>query len=316
MTAPSHGKLDTFLLCIALGVGYALLGWLVHLGLAFCFAILPPSAWLSDFTGGLPFRVFYGSLNGAVWSIFAIPILRHRPLKPVGYVLALVLATIAVGGALLGAFKPTAVSDALAYLLRFGSTVVFIITCIVLWRVLPATPPLSVCTECGNDMSNKTPGVCSECGDTSLFRRYSRRVGLLALFGLSVSAGIAVLFVLTRNHSCGYYGYPTVVGFERGALLLHFDALRYEGWFWSDVSFVPMSGYVWWPVFTEKTVLIPLWIAFVLLLVPSLLVWRRSRRPPPGFCLKCGYDLAGNVSGVCSECGLKIESTESDEVST
>ncbi len=28
--------------------------------------------------------------------------------------------------------------------------------------------------------------------------------------------------------------------------------------------------------------------------------WRRRRK---GFCLKCGYDLMGNVSGVCPECG-------------
>jgi hypothetical protein len=32
--------------------------------------------------------------------------------------------------------------------------------------------------------------------------------------------------------------------------------------------------------------------------------WRRSRG---GLCLKCGYDLTGNVSGVCPECGTKIE---------
>ena len=33
--------------------------------------------------------------------------------------------------------------------------------------------------------------------------------------------------------------------------------------------------------------------------------WRRRRR---GLCVNCAYDLTGNVSGVCSECGTKIES--------
>jgi len=28
--------------------------------------------------------------------------------------------------------------------------------------------------------------------------------------------------------------------------------------------------------------------------------WRRQRK---GLCRKCGYDLTGNVSGVCPECG-------------
>ncbi len=38
-----------------------------------------------------------------------------------------------------------------------------------------------------------------------------------------------------------------------------------------------------------------------LLSVPSSLVARSRRRR--GLCLKCGYDLTGNVSGVCPECG-------------
>jgi predicted RNA-binding Zn-ribbon protein involved in translation (DUF1610 family) len=37
----------------------------------------------------------------------------------------------------------------------------------------------------------------------------------------------------------------------------------------------------------------------------------RRRLPvvyPLGHCLRCGYDLTGNVSGVCPECGVKIAS--------
>ncbi len=32
--------------------------------------------------------------------------------------------------------------------------------------------------------------------------------------------------------------------------------------------------------------------------------WRRRRK---GLCIDCGYDLTGNVSGVCSECGSEVE---------
>lgn len=35
--------------------------------------------------------------------------------------------------------------------------------------------------------------------------------------------------------------------------------------------------------------------------------WRRRRRKAKGQCLRCGYDLTGNVTGVCSECGATIE---------
>ncbi len=34
---------------------------------------------------------------------------------------------------------------------------------------------------------------------------------------------------------------------------------------------------------------------------------RRSRRRRKGLCVKCGYDLTGNVTGVCPECGLKVK---------
>ncbi len=38
--------------------------------------------------------------------------------------------------------------------------------------------------------------------------------------------------------------------------------------------------------------------------VPTLLVWWFGRkRPLPGHC-PCGYDLTGNVSGTCPECGV------------
>jgi hypothetical protein len=36
---------------------------------------------------------------------------------------------------------------------------------------------------------------------------------------------------------------------------------------------------------------------------PRLRRWRRRRK---GLCVKCGYDLTGNESGVCSECGTEV----------
>jgi len=32
----------------------------------------------------------------------------------------------------------------------------------------------------------------------------------------------------------------------------------------------------------------------------------RRRRAPPDACRKCGYNLTGNVSGICPECGTPI----------
>ncbi len=36
--------------------------------------------------------------------------------------------------------------------------------------------------------------------------------------------------------------------------------------------------------------------------------WYPTVRIPPGHCQKCGYDLTGNVSGVCPECGAEARS--------
>ncbi len=55
-------------------------------------------------------------------------------------------------------------------------------------------------------------------------------------------------------------------------------------------------------------VVVPLWIPFLAIALPTYILWRRDRRHPPGHCQECGYDLTGNVTGVCSECGVRIDS--------
>jgi len=50
---------------------------------------------------------------------------------------------------------------------------------------------------------------------------------------------------------------------------------------------------------------VPCWLLLVLTAIPTAWLWHRDRRRiRPGCCLRCGYDLTGNTSGVCSECGL------------
>ena len=49
---------------------------------------------------------------------------------------------------------------------------------------------------------------------------------------------------------------------------------------------------------------LPLWIPFVMVAVPSAWLWWRGRRRfAAGCCQHCGYDLTGNASGICPECG-------------
>jgi predicted amidophosphoribosyltransferase len=49
---------------------------------------------------------------------------------------------------------------------------------------------------------------------------------------------------------------------------------------------------------------LPLWLPLLFFAIPATwLYWRDRRHIPPGHCQSCGYNLTGNVSGICPECG-------------
>ena len=56
---------------------------------------------------------------------------------------------------------------------------------------------------------------------------------------------------------------------------------------------------------------IPVWLLVVAVGIPTGILWWRDRRPKDGLCTACGYDLTGNVSGACPECGTAVESLAS-----
>jgi hypothetical protein len=54
----------------------------------------------------------------------------------------------------------------------------------------------------------------------------------------------------------------------------------------------------------DAGIYLPPWIPFVIIAAPTAVLWYVDRRRiPPGHCRKCGYNLTGNVSGRCPECG-------------
>ncbi len=76
-------------------------------------------------------------------------------------------------------------------------------------------------------------------------------------------------------------------------------------------GFQPAPVWQWWNVWElgpsgARYVFVPLYAVFLAVAIPTLLFWRFGRKPiKPGHC-RCGYDLTGNTSGVCSECGSEI----------
>jgi len=69
----------------------------------------------------------------------------------------------------------------------------------------------------------------------------------------------------------------------------------------------------------DNEVGIPYWLCFLLTAIPTAWLWYRDRRlfssPPDHLsCRGCGYDLTGNTSGICPECGELRPETASSEV--
>ncbi|MFQ5805658.1 MAG: hypothetical protein ACE5I3_04325 [Phycisphaerae bacterium] len=52
---------------------------------------------------------------------------------------------------------------------------------------------------------------------------------------------------------------------------------------------------------------IPIWPLLAVAATMTVLLFRSDRRFPPGKCQNCGYDLTGNLSGRCPECGAQAE---------
>jgi len=108
-------------------------------------------------------------------------------------------------------------------------------------------------------------------------------------------------------------GYPAteesrILILENGCLCLYYGPALAEqlGWKVRDSG---EHGIDLWPDPADPAVVIgvPLWLLFLLVAAPTgRLWWVDRRRVQPGKCRQCGYDLTGNQSGVCPECGTRV----------
>jgi hypothetical protein len=86
-----------------------------------------------------------------------------------------------------------------------------------------------------------------------------------------------------------------------------FCTLRTDPWlpaFVTDPQTVAVGSDAVFRLGDKQLLMVPLWIPIVLVAFPTAVLWRRDhRRFSPGHCRKCGYNLTGNVTGRCPECG-------------
>jgi len=60
----------------------------------------------------------------------------------------------------------------------------------------------------------------------------------------------------------------------------------------------------WVGTCTRSHIVIPYCFPFLLVFIPTIIVWRRAIRIRPGYCVQCGYDLRTTTAPRCPECGF------------
>ncbi|UCF32491.1 MAG: hypothetical protein JSV78_09155 [Phycisphaerales bacterium] len=145
-------------------------------------------------------------------------------------------------------------------------------------------------------------------------QRRTRRTRFLKWLGLVMCALIVVAWLVSLRWGLVYQGREYLGGFTLGQGGLVCARELGQGWHALDMKNRDVLEGVWerrWPDISfdvaEWGVLIPLWIPFVVLAVPTAILWWRDRRNPPGHCRNCGYNLTGNISGICPECGGEVK---------
>jgi hypothetical protein len=149
--------------------------------------------------------------------------------------------------------------------------------------------------------------------------RLRRRWRILKWAGVVVSIIIAIAWAVslrwglihTRQTRLGVsaitgktIGYGRIMSVSFGCVSCYWNqGLSPERGWWTIRFREPPR---WLPVVYSGGAVLPLWIPFLLVAIPTTYLWWRDRRIPPGHCQKCGYNLTGNVSGICPECGERI----------
>ena len=138
-----------------------------------------------------------------------------------------------------------------------------------------------------------------------------RRFGVLKWLSVGLCLLIAGAFVASRWLRFGLSNGEYLAGFGAGRIVLADRAGVPRGriTFYAEPGAPAFAWSIETRTLTQPTgpvsvLTIPLWMPFVVNAALTLWFWRLDRRRILlGHCQTCGYNLTGNVSGRCPECG-------------
>ena len=145
--------------------------------------------------------------------------------------------------------------------------------------------------------------------DSSIMRKQATR-RFLIVTGLLICTLALVPLLLSLFFEAGYFGARWGVCVGGCGVGLHHAP--YPAWFPRGWVVIPAESCFSWLPYRGRNasngllVLMPLWPWVIAAATGVVVVWRCYGRILPGHCEACGYNLTGNESGVCPECGVGL----------
>lgn len=138
-----------------------------------------------------------------------------------------------------------------------------------------------------------------------------RRYRKLAWISLISSLICLCLLSISYFYRFGYFASRGNLYCQQTCCILSKDSSPFndDGWIVEEHPY--LLGFRWTPSIklrpvgatTPPHVLVPLWIPTLLSAFAAYLCHRISKPKPIGHCRRCSYNLTGNLTGVCPECG-------------
>ncbi len=178
-------------------------------------------------------------------------------------------------------------------------------------------------------------------GLSVLLRGQVRNRRKLKMFSLAASIIVFLIWQVSPVFRLGYCRSPVCISIFGGSLWIEFertiskwpDGLGYRAYTQSSrlfstgawlygPTFCGWDCMNWWPhvgpkrylismttsrILVGQHIILPLWPAYLAIVAWTVFVFWRYRGFPPGCCQVCSYDLTGNVSGICPECGTEVK---------